>query len=101
MPALHVSRVRLEVGAKGVELVVKVEVEVEGLQVLHREDAGHGAREFAEGVEDILRLKRDAVFEALVMGSGGAPHSGAVLPRPGRVWVIGTARPELSLRHGL
>ena len=56
VPALHVLCVCAQVGAGLEETVIEVEVQMMGLDVVQDEHGRHGAWEFAEGVEDVLRL---------------------------------------------
>jgi hypothetical protein len=72
-----------------------------GLDVVQDEHGRHRAGEFAEGVEDVLRLERHAGLEPLVVDLGASAHAGAVAPRPRGVAVERPARPELALGEGL
>jgi predicted RNA methylase len=55
------------------EPVVKVEVQVMSLDVVHDEHQRHRPRELAERVEDVLRLPGDAGLERRVVDLGAAP----------------------------
>src|SRR6266567_2386597 len=101
MPARHVLGVRIQVGARLEEAVVEVEIQVMGLDVVHDEHRRHRAREFAEGVEDVLGLKRDARFEPLVVNLSAPPHARAVGPCSRSVRVERAAWAELALGEGL
>src|SRR2546430_955126 len=86
VPALHVLGVRAQVRTGFEEPVVKVEVQVMSLDVVHDEHRRHRARELAERVEDVLCLRRDAGLERRVVDLGAAPDAGTVGPgarRPG------------------
>jgi len=84
MPPRHVIGVGAQVGASLVELVVKRDVEVMRLQIGRGDHRRHGAWEFAEAIENILRLKRHTFFELLAVDRRGGPDFPRLLP-----WVAG------------
>ena len=56
MPSRHVLGVGSQIGAGFVEGIVKLQIEVMRLQVDRRNHRGHRAGEFAEAIENVLRL---------------------------------------------
>src|SRR5262249_10324922 len=64
VPALHALGVRAQVSAGLEEPVVKVEVQVMSLDLVHDEHRRHRPRELAKRVEDVLRLPGDAGVES-------------------------------------
>ena len=56
MPSRHVLGVGSQLGAGFVEGIVKLQIEVMRLQVDRRNHRGHRAGEFAEAIENVLRL---------------------------------------------
>jgi hypothetical protein len=78
MPPGHVIRVGSQVSAGFVKLVVKLEVEVMRLQIDRRNHRGYGAGEFAEAIENVLRLQRHTSFKLLAVDRRG----GSDFPTP-------------------
>jgi hypothetical protein len=99
LPPRHVVGVGSQVGAGLVEGVVKLQIEVMRLQVDRRQHRGHGAGEFAEAIENVLRLQRHTFFERLAVDRRGGPDFPRLFPGTRRVRMERTPRAELALAH--
>src|SRR5262249_59385566 len=75
----------------------EVQVQMVSLDIVEAEQGRHGARELAEGVEDVLGLKADAGLELVRETLRGPPDRGALAPRTWRLLVVGAARSKLAL----
>jgi hypothetical protein len=91
-----VVRVRPQIGAWFEELIVKLQVEVMRLQIDCCDHRGHRAGEFAEAIENVLRLQRHTFFELFAVDRRGRSDFRGLLPRAGRVRMEGTARAEFA-----
>jgi hypothetical protein len=80
LPPRHVVGVGSQVGAGLVEGVVKLQIEVMRLQVDRRQHRGHGAGEFAEAIENVLRLQRHTFFERLAVDRRGGSDFPRLFP---------------------
>jgi hypothetical protein len=88
--------VRPQIGARFEELIVKLQVEVMRLQIDCCDHRGHRAGEFAEAIENVLRLQRHTFFELIAVDRRGRSDFRGLLPRAGRVRMEGTARTEFA-----
>src|SRR5882724_12563112 len=91
VPFLHVVRVRPQISPRLVELIVKLQVEVVRLQIDRGDNGGYGTGEFAEAIENVLRLQRHTFFEVFAVNLGRGSDSGRLPPRPGCVLMEGPA----------
>jgi hypothetical protein len=74
MPLLDMLRMSFHIGARFVENIIELEIQVMRLKVLHYEDRRNCARKLAESVEDVLGLKRYTRTEFFVMLLGGGAY---------------------------
>ena len=66
MPPGQMLGVGFQIGARFVEGIVELQVQMVGLQDHDDEHGGNGAREFPESVVHVLGLQRDALPEPLI-----------------------------------
>jgi hypothetical protein len=96
MPLRHVIGVDSRVGTGLVERIVKLQAEVMRLQIDDGDHRRRGAGEFAEAIENILRLERHTFPELLAVDQRGGPDFPRFFPWARRVRMERTARTEFT-----
>ena len=67
IPFFHALGVGFQICSRLVEHIVKFQVQMMRLQILHEEYGRNGPRKLAESVKDILDLQTDAFPEPIVV----------------------------------
>src|SRR5918998_3719355 len=101
MPAGHVVSVSVQVRSRPEVVVVELQVQMMRLQVGQHEDARDGAWELPEAVVDVLRHRRDAVFELFAVDLRARAYPGALFPGTRGVGVERPTDSEFPLGEGL